>query len=58
MNEPNTTHDVRIHINREPFTSPTPTTGKALYELGEIGEHRELFRETRGGHEEPLVRRD
>jgi hypothetical protein len=51
-------HDVRIRINREPFTSPTPTTGRALYELGEIGEHRELFRETSGDHEDALVRRD
>ena len=50
--------EVRILINREPFNSPTPTTGRALYELGEIGQDRELFREDRGDHEDALVRRD
>ena len=38
-------HDVHIEIDREPYTSPTPTTGDALYKLAKIGEHRELFRE-------------
>lgn len=50
--------EVRIRINREPFTSPNPTTGRALYELGEISEDRELFREDHGDREDALVRRD
>lgn len=49
--------EVRILINNEEVKSPTPTTGRALYELAELGEDRELFRETHGGND-ALVRRD
>src|ERR1700689_640136 len=49
---------VRIEINREEFRSPTPTTGHALYKLGEIGEHHELFREAVGDQKERLIPRD
>jgi hypothetical protein len=48
-------HEVRIHINREPFHSPTPTTGEALYKLGHIEEGFELFREVRGDEEDQRV---
>lgn len=51
-------HEVEIRINREAFRSPTPTTGHALYKLGELGEHRELFREADGDHKEVLIPRD
>src|ERR1700676_4402169 len=51
-------HEVEIRINREPFRSPTPTTGHALYKLGELGEHRELFRETEGDRKDVLIPRD
>jgi len=51
-------HDVRIHIDRQPFESPDPTTGAALYALGEIGVHRELFREVDGDHEDQVVPND
>ena len=36
---------VRIHIDRESYTSPNPTTGADLYILGGVGDQRELFRE-------------
>lgn len=51
-------HLVRIHIDREVFESPDPTTGKALYELAKIPNRRELFREMQGNHEDELVPRD
>jgi len=53
-----TGHLVRIHIDREAYESPSPTTGEALYELAHIPTHRELFREVGGDHEDPLVARD
>lgn len=39
---------MRIHINREPVESPSPTTGKELYKLGSIEENSLLFREVQG----------
>lgn len=49
---------VRIHIDRVAFKSPNPTTGEALYELGHVAKHRELFREVGGDHEDEFVPRD
>lgn len=51
-------HEVRIHIDRQPFESPDPTTGAALYVLGKLGAHRELFREVDGDREDELVPND
>lgn len=51
-------HLVRIHIDREAYESPDPTTGEALYELGHVAKHRELFREVDGNAEDELVPRD
>jgi hypothetical protein len=51
-------HKVRIHIDRQAYESPTPTTGAALYTLGNVARHRELFREVSGDHEDELVPRD
>ncbi|MGO8935524.1 MAG: multiubiquitin domain-containing protein [Terracidiphilus sp.] len=51
-------HLVRIYIDREVYESPNPTTGEALYELGHIAAHRELFREVGGDLEDPVVPRD
>jgi hypothetical protein len=48
-------HEVRIHIDREPYESPDPTTGAALYALGKILAHRELFREVGGDLEDELM---
>ncbi len=49
---------VRIHINREPYTSPNPTTDEALYSLGHIPKHEKLYREVGGDREDKLVPRD
>lgn len=51
-------HEVRIHIDRQPYQSPTPTTGEALYNLADIGKHKELFKEATGDHEDKPVARD
>jgi hypothetical protein len=48
---------VRIHIDREPYESPTPTIGAALYALGHVAAHRDLFREVAGREEDQLVER-
>jgi hypothetical protein len=50
-------HSVRIHIDREPKESPNPTTGDALYALGTVAPHYELFREEgRDREDEPVPR--
>lgn len=49
---------VRIHIDREEYQSPNPTTAAALYALGEVPPHHELFREVGGNHEDEFIRRD
>jgi Multiubiquitin len=51
-------HEIRIHIDREPYVSPNPATGTALYALGKIAPHRELFREEDGDREDILVPKD
>lgn len=49
---------VTIHIDRQPYNSPTPTTGRALYDLAGIPAHRELFREVEGDREDQPVDRN
>jgi hypothetical protein len=49
---------LRIHIDREVYESPNPTTGEALYQLGHIAHHRELFREVGGDQEDHVVPRN
>lgn len=51
-------HLVRIHINRQAHESPNPTTGEALYLLGDIPKHEKLYREVGGDKEDKLVSRD
>lgn len=51
-------HSVRIHINREVYESPNPTTGKALYALADIPKHEKLYREIEGNEEDERVPRD
>jgi len=51
-------HEVRIHIDRKPYESPTPTTGVALYELARIPSEKELFREVQGDHEDVPISRN
>ncbi|MGO9445197.1 MAG: multiubiquitin domain-containing protein [Thiobacillaceae bacterium] len=51
-------HSVRIHINRKAYHSPNPTTGEALYILGDIPKHEKLYREVGGDKEDKFVSRD
>lgn len=51
-------HLVRIHINREPYDSPNPTTGEALYALGDVPAHQRLYREVDSDKEDKAVSRD
>lgn len=51
-------HKVRIHIDRQPYESPNPTTGHALYILGGVAGHRELFKEVTGDHEAELIHKN
>lgn len=50
--------EVRIHINREVYESPNPTTGDALYALADIPTHEKLYREIEGDEEDERIPRD
>jgi hypothetical protein len=49
---------VRVHIDREPYETKTPTTGAALYALAGIGPKFELFREAAGEAEDEFIARN
>jgi hypothetical protein len=49
---------VRVHIDREPHGSPDHTTGAALYALGGVDHHHDLFREVAGDAEDELIERN
>lgn len=53
-----TKHEVRIHIDRKPYESPSPTTAAALYESGHVPAGNELFREVHGDQEDIPIPRD
>jgi hypothetical protein len=46
---------VRIHIDQKPLESPTPTTGDALYKLGNVAPDLALYREVTGDREDNLI---
>jgi hypothetical protein len=48
-------HTVKIYIDRVEKTSPTPTTGVALYALGSVPDNYVLFREVQGHRDDELV---
>lgn len=48
-------HHVRIHVDQQPFESPNPTTGEALYTLIKVAEGFELYREVTGDAEDTPV---
>jgi hypothetical protein len=51
-----TGHDhVRLHIDQVQHQSPNPTSGNALYELANVHDGHELFREVTGDHEDEFV---
>jgi len=51
-------HQVRIHIDREPYHSPNPTTGEALYTLGHIKPEHRLYREVQCDREDEPIERN
>jgi hypothetical protein len=51
-------HAVRIHIDEHRRESPNPTTGAALYALGQIAAGMVLYREVEGDHEDPEIPND
>lgn len=58
MSEHHEKHEVRVHIDQRAYQSPNPTTGEALYVLGDVPHGHDLFREVEGNHEDELVPRD
>jgi len=50
-------HHVRIHIDRTPYESSTPTSGAALYVLANVQSNHALYREVEGDHEDKIVPR-
>jgi hypothetical protein len=48
-------HEVKIHIDQQPYHSAEPTTGAALYALAKVEPGTELFREVTGDREDPEV---
>ena len=58
MNDEKLIKEIRIHIDREPYQSPNPTTGTALYHLAKINGHCELFRETEDNQEDEMIPKD
>jgi hypothetical protein len=51
-------HEVRVHIDQKPHESPNPTTGEALYKLGQVQSGYDLFREVKGDKEDSVVEND
>jgi hypothetical protein len=51
-------HQVRIHIDRHPYESPSPTTGAALYALGKVPTGFQLYREARSDQEDEPIYND
>ncbi len=48
-------HEVHISIDKKKYTSPSPTTGQALYALGQIATGYDLFREAHGAGDDELI---
>jgi hypothetical protein len=46
---------VRIHIDQERYESPNPTTGQALYKLGNVAPGLDLYLEVAGDREDNLI---
>jgi hypothetical protein len=53
--EQNAKHEVRIHIDQHKYESPNPTTGAALYMLGNVAAGLELYREVSGDREDKPI---
>jgi hypothetical protein len=46
---------VKIHINKEKYVSPNPTTGAALYALGSVPPELDLYRDEGGNGDGELL---
>jgi Multiubiquitin len=55
MSEHEHQHEVRIHIDEHKYESPNPTTGAALYTLGNVAAGLELYREVSGDREDTAI---
>jgi hypothetical protein len=55
MSEHEHRHGVKIFIDQQAYHSPNPTTGAALYALGNVQPGMALFREVSGDREDPEV---
>lgn len=55
MSEHEHKHEVKIFVDQQAYHSPNPTTGEALYILGNMEPGMELFREVTGDREDPEV---
>lgn len=53
--EPKSKHEVRIHVDQKPYESPNPTTGEALYQLGNVPAGLVLYREVSGNKEDTPI---
>ena len=51
-------NEVRIHIDQKQYESPNPTTGAALYLLGNVAEGLVLYRKAKGNEEDELIEND
>ena len=52
---PHHPHEVRIHIDQHPYKSPNPTTGEALYRLGQVKSGLNLYRDVKGEKEDVAI---
>lgn len=50
--------EVTIHIDKTKHTSPTPTTGAALYTLGKVPSGYDLFEEIPGPGDDKRINND
>jgi hypothetical protein len=50
--------EVEIHIDKKHYRSPNPTTGHALYLLGQVQQGYDLFQEVPGHGDDLLIPND
>lgn len=50
--------EITIHIDKNQYKSPSPTTGAALYTLGHVAQGYDLWREVHGKGDDELIVND
>ena len=48
-------NEITIHIDKKQYKSPSPTTGSALYSLGQVAAGYDLWREIHGKGDDELI---